>query len=926
MKHAIRTLTVCCFAGISMYTSGQVTVTSQANYLFKSDTTYYVPNAVTLTGTTTFEGGTVIKYAAGASLTVSAVNCMGTPYHPVIFTAKDDNSVGTTVPGSTGNPNYYGYAAPALNFALGASGAMTNFRVAYAGQAIACANGNMTLYDGQIVNCGTGISAGNDVVLLRNLLFANVNVALVNIAYVNLEAEQVTFSGAPSTPVSSYVVAPGTGDPPFGMFFRNCVFDRLADFVEGGLQPFETLGGEINGYTPSCPSFPPLNGSSIQFGLPWFKSSATPFQPTGAGSYYLTNSGGAPSVDLRGVGASDLDPGLVEDLQNKTTWAPATTLPPVGTTWPQTAIREQGTNCAYDLGYHYDPLDYLGSQIAANTGTTTLAPGVAVGFYGVSGFIITGGATVTSQGQDTNMNHLAWYPAVQEQSIPLNGVNTGTSTMFDLNEQSDEAKYVTLNFADLSGLGRRQNLFAASTGIPLPVVNLDNCQMTAAAINLGFGATYNYQPGAACVLDNDLLQRCSVNLYNAATIVYNPNGPNFLYQNPLSVTLYNNLFWSNNLSLTYLGAYESPRMVWTISDNLFDGCSLSFGADGSYPGYLIHTHNAYFHTTSGQMADSSDVALTNLVYANAILGNRYIGLAESSTSTTALQGAGSRSTVSAGLTGFTQSTAQTPDPAEVNIGFHYQIAFRLLVSGMQNISATILTFDFSTGNLQSSFVTDAATKIPGAVGIGLAISGSEIFYTVVDPNLVSDGIHVAPYGVNGSGGHDNPLVLPNPRTGFGIQALAFHNNVLYILTGFGTGPLEVFELDPTSGAVLAGPFTISVTGKATSDSDGFVVLPDGNVLINRGDNIPVYDKYQLDEEGEYVPTGVSINLTTLANSPVNSSAGVTLAPDGQSLFFSANNQGSPPMLVQTDLAGDLIINSVNICNTSFIENIGAVSQ
>ena len=49
------------------------------------------------------------------------------PYHPVVFTAKDDNTVGETISGSTGNPSGY-YADPVLYIQNGAL-QLSNFRV-----------------------------------------------------------------------------------------------------------------------------------------------------------------------------------------------------------------------------------------------------------------------------------------------------------------------------------------------------------------------------------------------------------------------------------------------------------------------------------------------------------------------------------------------------------------------------------------------------------------------------------------------------------------------------------------------------------------------------------------------------------------------------------------------------------------------------
>lgn len=81
---------------------------SQSNMVFRSDTTYYVTSVVNLTGTTKIEGGTVVKYASGLTgyLNIQgSLICQTEPYRPAFFTAKDDNSVGETISGSTGVPS-----------------------------------------------------------------------------------------------------------------------------------------------------------------------------------------------------------------------------------------------------------------------------------------------------------------------------------------------------------------------------------------------------------------------------------------------------------------------------------------------------------------------------------------------------------------------------------------------------------------------------------------------------------------------------------------------------------------------------------------------------------------------------------------------------------------------------------------------------
>ena len=100
-----------------------------------------------MSGTSTFEGGAVLKYAANSSINLlsTALNWQASAYRPVIFTAIDDNSVGESI--GSGNPSGY-YANPALSFASSGGGNLTlsDFHIAYAQQALFTSGGNYTFY------------------------------------------------------------------------------------------------------------------------------------------------------------------------------------------------------------------------------------------------------------------------------------------------------------------------------------------------------------------------------------------------------------------------------------------------------------------------------------------------------------------------------------------------------------------------------------------------------------------------------------------------------------------------------------------------------------------------------------------------------------------------------------------------------------
>jgi hypothetical protein len=150
-------------------------LSSQANVTLQGDTTYYVSGTANLSGTTTLEGGTVVKYAksTAAKIAVSGpLLCTASPYRPAVFTAKDDNSVGETITGSTGTPTGY-YANPAMQFsgAPPASWTLAHFRIAYAQQAVQASSQSLTLAlrHGQIVHCAYGVAMpGQGTVRLQN--------------------------------------------------------------------------------------------------------------------------------------------------------------------------------------------------------------------------------------------------------------------------------------------------------------------------------------------------------------------------------------------------------------------------------------------------------------------------------------------------------------------------------------------------------------------------------------------------------------------------------------------------------------------------------------------------------------------------------------------------------------------------------------
>ena len=136
--------------------------------LFRSDTTYYITGSLNLGGVTTLEGGTVIKFSKPSSpsapLKITGANarllCLAGPYRPVILTAKDDDSVGERISGSTGMPaGAYANCALSIDFDSSLVAAdLANLRIRYAKVGLHFNGGNRhVVRHSQFLNCETAL-------------------------------------------------------------------------------------------------------------------------------------------------------------------------------------------------------------------------------------------------------------------------------------------------------------------------------------------------------------------------------------------------------------------------------------------------------------------------------------------------------------------------------------------------------------------------------------------------------------------------------------------------------------------------------------------------------------------------------------------------------------------------------------------------
>lgn len=359
---------------------------SLSDFTFHRDKTYYVSGSTALSGLTTFEGGCVIKYAPtnnATLLTSGEVKWLTAFYQPVVFTARDDHSVGTPIGSASLSGKYADIAlfvdAPPLN-------PLRHLRISHANYGLV-ATFAIELAHAQFVSCGTALAGADNAFRLANTLIFDCSTVF--------DGNDLSISGANLT-----VHQCGTFN----------VGSSSVAALTNSLFVYQTNWGSVSKTLSFCHE---TNGAA--------------FQTVGAASHYLM-----ANSSLRNVGTTNIGAGLLADLRVLTTYPPVVIDGgyPVSvwtndlTLYPQ-AQRDTDVE---DLGYHYPPLDYVIGGLVLTNATLTAMPGVALGIYTRSsvGIGLRGGAKFFSEGTPTKLNRIVRYNTVQEQAN-TNWASTGSA-------------------------------------------------------------------------------------------------------------------------------------------------------------------------------------------------------------------------------------------------------------------------------------------------------------------------------------------------------------------------------------------------------------------------------------------------------------------------------------------------------------------
>jgi alpha-tubulin suppressor-like RCC1 family protein len=583
---------------------------SLSGHVFPSDGTTFITNVVNISGTATFERGTVVKYAANANATIIASNAVWntSSYGNACFTGMDDDTVGEQITGSSGNPatNYYGFIA--LNLEDAASPVISNARFSFLSAAIAA--NNVSLRDVQVNQCQTfmaGDSQGYDLGLFFNMY----NVLACNVGDFigwegNDEGQTIICENVTVHRCNNFLE-----DPTSYLGLTNCLFVCVTNMYIS------------SGYNET-------NHCAI------LSSDSGIFQGAGAGAHYLVTN------TFQGLGTTNIDAALLAELRQKTTYPPQwltnaiTTNRVVG---PQ-ALRENAA--APDYGYAYDPIDWVAACAVSNA-TLTLTNGVALVYYSNPGILLQSGSQLVSQGSPIQPNRLVYYTMVQEQSSNLwSGVSSSEAVQeaLAISPQADvaTAPSASLDFTTMDIQAGAAQIWYGDGDWAMSSISLKNCEIYAGG---GWWTAFASPHNPAFLFQNNLFHRAHFDIEGAAQI-----------------SLYNNLFFgdTNGSSPYVLGFTSAPG---TNRNNAFDGCVVSLGSTNI--GW-----NAYLNGATWYTLKSNDV-VTNITWVAGPLGHYYQPATNSP-----LINKGSTNADVLGLYHYTVETNEIPEGTNiVSVGYHY---------------------------------------------------------------------------------------------------------------------------------------------------------------------------------------------------------------------------------------------------------------
>jgi len=310
---------------------------------FQADTTYLLSGSINCYGTTTFEGGTIIKFATTNDYEVTLqtwddVVFKTDRYRPAVFTSMNDRTVGDDFYISGTSTNYHCAVSSTES-----DQEFKHLRVSYANYGLHAYS--MRVHDAQFTHCVNAFETDGQSITLGNVLIYDVTNVFNGYSY-TARACNVTVDGCIN--LGAVIL----------YYPSNC---NVA-FTNSLLVNVKTNGG-INLTT----NYTVTTTSNI-------------FQTVGAGAHYLVD-----DSPYRDAGTTNVSATLLADLAKTTTYPPvimpSNTVYTVSQTLSPQAQRDSDVP---DLGYHYDPIDYAFWHMYITNANIQVDPGTALGVYSLT--------------------------------------------------------------------------------------------------------------------------------------------------------------------------------------------------------------------------------------------------------------------------------------------------------------------------------------------------------------------------------------------------------------------------------------------------------------------------------------------------------------------------------------------------------------
>ena len=530
----------------------------ETNYVFRGNTTYLIDNPIPLYGTTTIEGGAVLKFYGLGGLEImpgGSVVCDTTPYLPAVFTSWEDDSVGEIIADSSGVPSQiYDYF---INL-HGGTHELRHLRFSH-------------IYTGISAEDGTSLT-------LRHVQFRD--------AYVGVWSYGTCAINA------------------FNALCRNVGYLYVGDTTTFRGEHITAHGGTVLAYTYNPGGSTALLRNSLLVGLdypPEYSGALTTqavVQATSGTGIFQTLEGGAHYLPLdsryRGMAATNIDPVLARDLADMTTYAPAVLTGTLGT---DTALWPVLSRDVATLGYHYPAVDYLTRDLTLLNATLTLRGGVVVAtaFTNHNNWtsIQLSPGKLISIGTPVRMNRLLRAQQVQENPL-LRG-----ETMVNDGFPDEFKPEVVLRFTDVSCLAGELYLL---------VLYQDFARFEASHCQFAHGYfTANHYGGSQQTtgLTNNLFRRVFAQIQ--ATSPANFHAYNNTFRSGTFLLTGGHQAWRVQFNLFDQAAVIRDASPWTGDENAYVGMSPKLNEDG----YVQLPSLAY---ATGPLGDSylPDNTLRNL--------------------------------------------------------------------------------------------------------------------------------------------------------------------------------------------------------------------------------------------------------------------------------------------------------------------------